>query len=411
MRTQTRIVLGLAVLCGFFVSSGWTHPMDAATVAERMKGRIVLDVEHNGEAWYVYPGNYKRYYLGRPTDAFSIMRFLGLGITNENVANIPTNTESIAGDNSLRDRVSGYVLLQVEEHGEAWYVFPRDRKRYALGRPADAYRVMSQLGVGISAANLAAIPLGEALNEPITNDQRLQRYTLVLDRGSFPITVSRLNRSAFRLVTDTADANDCHADCTSQPLAAYAVENDAVYGIHGSYFCPPDYPSCANRINAFLPPFYNSALDRMMNEDALPFHTGPMIVQTSDGGISYFHRTVDFGWTVADYEQRTKKNVVAAAANYPSLVENGTVVVDSEPIEDKQRLKATRGAIGYNSTKWFLVVAQSASVVDMASIMKSLGATYAMNLDGGGSVALLFDGTYAVGPGRRLPNAILFSAR
>jgi len=32
--------------------------------------------------------------------------------------------------------------LQVEGHGEAWYVNTGDGQRYFLGKPADAFRIM-----------------------------------------------------------------------------------------------------------------------------------------------------------------------------------------------------------------------------------------------------------------------------
>jgi len=36
-----------------------------------------------------------------------------------------------------------------------------------------------------------------------------------------------------------------------------------------------------------------------------------------------------------------------------------------------------------------------------------LGVKYALNLDGGGSSALYLNGSYIVGPGRSLPNAVI----
>jgi hypothetical protein len=51
-------------------------------------GRIFLQVEGQGEAWYINPVNHQRYYLSRPSDAFAIMRNLGLGITNADLAKI-----------------------------------------------------------------------------------------------------------------------------------------------------------------------------------------------------------------------------------------------------------------------------------------------------------------------------------
>ena len=52
------------------------------------KGKIFIQVEQNGEAWYVNPSDGLRYFMGRPADAFSLMRGLGLGITNANLAKI-----------------------------------------------------------------------------------------------------------------------------------------------------------------------------------------------------------------------------------------------------------------------------------------------------------------------------------
>lgn len=312
---------------------------------------------------------------------------------------------------SVAERVKGKIVLDVEHDGEAWYVYPANLKRYYLGRPADAFSLMSSLGLGISTEDLNTIPIADPLDGPITQDQRYQSYTLTFSRGSFPVSVSTLSRSAFRLISDTGNATDCDGGCPAQSLAAYAAENNAVHGMHGSYFCPPDYSSCIGRVNSFLPPFFNSALDRMINEDALPFHAGPMLVQTSDFQLSYYHRTIDFGWTVADFEARTGKNVIAAVSNYPSLVENGNIVVESEPLESGMYANATRGAIGYNGTMYFLVIARSASMIDLSHIMKTLGATYAMNLDGGGSIAMLSGGAYVAGPGRLLPNAVVFQAR
>ncbi len=46
-------------------------------------------------------------------------------------------------------------------------------------------------------------------------------------------------------------------------------------------------------------------------------------------------------------------------------------------------------------------------MVDAAYVMKALGAKDALNLDGGGSSALYLNGSYLVGPGRSLPNAIV----
>jgi hypothetical protein len=53
--------------------AGRAMPIDQA-YADKQKGRIVIAVEGNKEAWYVNPGDGKRYFLGRPGDAYKAMR-------------------------------------------------------------------------------------------------------------------------------------------------------------------------------------------------------------------------------------------------------------------------------------------------------------------------------------------------
>ncbi len=57
-------------------------------LAKRLAGKILLQVEANGEAWYVYPDKCRRIYLKNGQAAYEVMRFLGLGITNANLLNI-----------------------------------------------------------------------------------------------------------------------------------------------------------------------------------------------------------------------------------------------------------------------------------------------------------------------------------
>ena len=172
-----------------------------------VKGKIILKVEANGEAYYVHPKSKNMYFLGRPADAFDIMRGQGVGITNENLEKIPVGLGNISGEDSDGDGLTdliedalgtdknkkdtdgdtfsdkeevennynsvgngklnidssfatnqkGMIFLQVESHGEAWYVNPADSKRYFLGRPADAFNVMRFLGLGISNANFDSL--------------------------------------------------------------------------------------------------------------------------------------------------------------------------------------------------------------------------------------------------------------
>lgn len=126
---------------------------------ERLAGRILLQVQDKGEAWYVDPLSKTRAYLGRPADAFRVMRELGLGITTSNLEKISSSDDSVSGDRQFAKRFSGRILLQVQAAGKAWYVNPVDLKRYYLGLPSDAFALMRKLGLGISNADITTIPI------------------------------------------------------------------------------------------------------------------------------------------------------------------------------------------------------------------------------------------------------------
>jgi len=148
--------------------------------------------------------NLKRSFLGRPDDAFSVMRQQGIGISNENLAKIPVSLDYLSGKDSNGDGLpdafketlgldinsadsngegyddltellygydplgpgrlvhdlnfaksqAGKIFLQVENNGEAWCVNPVDIKRYFLGRPLDAFNKMRNLGLGITNRDL-----------------------------------------------------------------------------------------------------------------------------------------------------------------------------------------------------------------------------------------------------------------
>jgi hypothetical protein len=203
---MTRNLPGLA-LASFLLALPF-FPAGAMGLTERLSGKILLQVEAHGEAWYVSPTSGRRLFLGRPADAFSLLRTEGVGITNADLSRIPigltmstgsdldadglsdimedaigTNrtlpdtdgdgypdyTELAGGYNPLgsgrlapdaafANQQRGRIFLQVEAHGEAWWVNPDDGKRYFLGRPADAFALMRGFGLGITNGDLAQIP-------------------------------------------------------------------------------------------------------------------------------------------------------------------------------------------------------------------------------------------------------------
>jgi uncharacterized protein YkwD len=193
----------------------------AANLGSSLSGKILLQVEENGEAWYVNPADEQRYYMGRPLDAFNLMRELGVGISNNDLKKIPIAESNFEGEdydedglsNMIEDSIGtdkfnfdsdfdgyndkeelinsknplgsgllnydlnfankhkGKIFLQIEAHGEAWYINPDNSKRYFLGRPLDAFNIMRSLGLGITNTNLETILLSSKDVSDDKNDE------------------------------------------------------------------------------------------------------------------------------------------------------------------------------------------------------------------------------------------------
>lgn len=125
-----------------------------SSIAKSLLGRILLQVQDKGQAWYVNPIDGKKYSLGKPQDAYNLMRRFGLGISNKNLTALEKNP-------SAWKKLAGRILIKTEDSGKAYYFDPLKLKLYYLGRPADAYNVIRSRGLGISDANLNKITTGK----------------------------------------------------------------------------------------------------------------------------------------------------------------------------------------------------------------------------------------------------------
>ena len=130
------------------VATSPTHTGTPNPLAKRLAGRILLQVQDHGKAWYVSPVDYQRYYLGSPADAVQVMRKLGLGISNATFAQFRNNTAP--------SRLAGRILLKVEDKGRAYYVNPKDLKLNYLS-PESALEIMRTLGLGVSNVDLQKV--------------------------------------------------------------------------------------------------------------------------------------------------------------------------------------------------------------------------------------------------------------
>ncbi len=125
------------------------------TLKERVKGRILLQVQEHGEAWYVRPEDSKRYYMKDGPTAYEMMRAFGLGIAETDFAKLN------AGNLTLKTQLKGKIVLRVQLHGEAYYIHPADGSLHYLKDGDEAYRIMRELSLGITNADLLALPMAD----------------------------------------------------------------------------------------------------------------------------------------------------------------------------------------------------------------------------------------------------------
>ena len=263
----------------------------------------------------------------------------------------------------------------------------------ALGDKQEADRKAAEEAAKKAAA--AAAPATAA----VMAGSGYQYFTIGTDRGNFSIHLVKIGLSGLRVITDTADSSECYSNCTAKPLANYVSENGGFAGINGTYFCPPDYGWCAGKTNTFDCPVYNTRIGKLLHADKLFWNDRSMFVFDPGGGVHFYSQARDYDGTP----------MKAAVVNFPGLVNNKQNIVGNYAIDSKSATaKITRDGIGVGGGYVWLVSAQSATVPDLASVFMALGVDYALNLDGGGSSALFYGG-YKVGPGRALPNAVVFA--
>ncbi len=220
------------------------------------------------------------------------------------------------------------------------------------------------------------------------------------DVGTFNATIMAIDLSGTRVVTDTGNNDNCTSDCVALSLADYVTRNGGYAGVNGSYFCPDTYPDCSAKKNSFDFPVYNTKLDKWINGDKLGWNERRAIVYIDGSGAHYQNNSAGFGG-----------GLNAGIINYPGLLDGGNVQIDENQsgLSDKQKSKGLKMGIGVRNQQNIMVVAATnVNMREFGYVFKALGATGALNLDVGGSTAMIFNGRYVYGPGRKLPNAVVF---
>ncbi len=222
-----------------------------------------------------------------------------------------------------------------------------------------------------------------------------QQQVVKSDVGDFLVGIVSADLNSTRVVVDTASDEDCKNDCPVTSLADYVSRSGAFAGINGSYFCPADYPSCSDKKNSFDTLAMNKN-KKYLNSDNNVYSTVPAVIFTGSSA-RFVGQSLEWG---------RDTSVDAVLAMQPLLVSGGNIAFNGDG-EPKRGSKGNRSFVGASGSTAYIGVVFNATVAEAAHVIHTMGIQNALNLDNGGSTAL-WSGGYKAGPGRNLPNALLF---
>jgi len=244
----------------------------------------------------------------------------------------------------------------------------------------------------IAAASIpASIPA--STNAPSSGNYSRQQVST--DVGNFMVDIVGGDLGSTKVIVDTASDSTCGNNCPVLPLATYVARNGAYAGVNGSYFCPTSYPTCVGKTNSFDLLLMNKN-KTYFNSDNNVYSTNPAVI--FGGGY------IRFVGAASEWGRNT--SIDSMISNYPLLVSNSNIAFGGSG-DPKINSASTRSFVANKGNTVYIGVVHGATTEQVAHVMKTLGMDNALNLDDGGSAAFWYGG-YKVGPGRDLPNVILF---
>lgn len=215
------------------------------------------------------------------------------------------------------------------------------------------------------------------------------------DIGEYTVALIAADMGSTRVIVDTASDSDCRDNCPVLSLGDYVARNGAFAGVNGSYFCPVEYPSCAGKAGSFDLLAMNKN-KHYLNSDNNVYSTNPAVI-FQNGSMRFVGQASEWG---------RDTSVDGVLSNYPLLLSGGNIAFSGDG-DPKKGSKGSRSFVGNKGSTAYIGVLYNVTVAEGAHVLKALGLENALNLDSGGSTAL-WSGGYKAGPGRNIPNAILF---
>ncbi len=118
-------------------------------LSNRLRGKLLLDVENKGRIFYVNPKDLQKYEVTF-ANALPLFQKLSLGISNQNLNKISTDKSTALGK-----QLVGKLLLQVEDRGRIWYIDTNGLKHEVTW--ANLMDLFKKLSLGVNTENLNKI--------------------------------------------------------------------------------------------------------------------------------------------------------------------------------------------------------------------------------------------------------------
>ncbi len=216
------------------------------------------------------------------------------------------------------------------------------------------------------------------------------------DSGTFNVGIIAADLNSTRVIIDTASDATCTNNCPVFPLGTYAARSGAFAAINGGFFCPAEYPSCAGKTNSFDTLLMNKN-KVYFNSDNNKYSTVPLVYFTGNT-MGVRGQSLDWG---------RDTGVDGVIANHPLYVQGGNNMFGGSS-EQKLNDVGTRTFVANKGSTVYIGIIYNATSANAALVLKTMGMDNALGLDQGGSTALWLNGSYVAGPGRNIPNALLF---
>ena len=364
----------------------------------------ILRLPGLNDFWYINPFNQKRYYISNGDDYNVFLKRVAQPIDDKILESIPLSKNSTSTSTSTPPELAGKMVFSSSSPSHYWYINPTNLKKADLIE--NPISILKRYATTTDINKLRSYVRGA--NTQVTNQySKYERKTVKTRLGDFVTDIIEIDLADpnLKITTDTADNHNCKKNCRARTVQSFIETNNAFAAMNGTYF-----DTSRSKLNYYFFPIYNSNTKKFINEDQLKWWTtGPLMAFDTNNKFYYFKDCQEFK-SKAWFEKKYGVKLQAAIGNKPRLVEEGLNYLIDWEIDKKQgTVKTLRNAIAYKDNKIYLIVTQKSTVPDLAEVLINLGMQYGINIDGGYSTALFYDSKMIVGPGRDVPNAIMFS--